>query len=282
MATQPRSAGIGAVERETGLSKETLRIRERRYGFPKPQRTSEGTRNYSEECIAKLRLVKRLLDRGLRAGEIVPKSFEQLEALDRSSTAVAARKSIIHNGSRPSFCAQDIDRFRVWLHERARALSIESCILDVVRPLCAKIGIAWQSYEIGVFKEHLLSEQIAETLRDRIAEFNGTGRYPRVMLTTLPGEPHAFGLLMLHGLLAAQGISFRLAWETPMADIVKCFEPEQINVSIVVQHPFSGSPIEVGLAENPRVVAASSRHIGRRRRRRRPHRAEASRRHTNV
>ena len=38
---------ISAVERETGLSKDVLRMWERRYGFPKPGRDDNGERQYS-------------------------------------------------------------------------------------------------------------------------------------------------------------------------------------------------------------------------------------------
>ncbi|MES1207962.1 MAG: MerR family DNA-binding transcriptional regulator, partial [Pseudomonadota bacterium] len=36
--------GIGAVAHMTGVDEHTLRIWERRYGFPKPERSSGGTR----------------------------------------------------------------------------------------------------------------------------------------------------------------------------------------------------------------------------------------------
>lgn len=224
-------ARIASVERETGISKETLRIWERRYGFPQPERTGDGIRSYSDDDIVKLRLTKRLLDRGLRAGEIVPKSLEQLEALDQSSGDVSPCHSSTDNGSRPSFRVKDIDDFRLWLHERARALSTETFILDVVRPLCTDIGIAWQRNEIGIFEEHLLSEQIAETLRNLIARFDKADKSPRIMLTTLPGERHGFGLLMLQCLLASRGLyCLSLGVETPVEDIVKCAESAQIDL----------------------------------------------------
>ena len=46
---------IATVERETGLSKDTLRVWERRYGFPTPQRTGGGHRQYDLEEIEALR-----------------------------------------------------------------------------------------------------------------------------------------------------------------------------------------------------------------------------------
>ena len=42
---------IAAVERETGLSKDTLRVWERRYAFPRPARDSNGERIYPPEQV---------------------------------------------------------------------------------------------------------------------------------------------------------------------------------------------------------------------------------------
>ena len=53
---------IAAVERETGLGKDTLRVWERRYGFPTPSRNPSGDRIYSAEQVQQLKLISRLLD----------------------------------------------------------------------------------------------------------------------------------------------------------------------------------------------------------------------------
>ena len=46
MTTQKDLVSIRVVERETGLSKDVLRIWEKRYGFPLPERTELGERLY--------------------------------------------------------------------------------------------------------------------------------------------------------------------------------------------------------------------------------------------
>jgi hypothetical protein len=51
--------GIGAIATEIGLTKDTLRVWERRYGFPRPLRTAGGERLYPQEQVTKLRMVKR-------------------------------------------------------------------------------------------------------------------------------------------------------------------------------------------------------------------------------
>ena len=42
---------ISQVERDTGLSKDTLRMWERRYGFPQPSRDEFGERLYDASCL---------------------------------------------------------------------------------------------------------------------------------------------------------------------------------------------------------------------------------------
>ena len=55
--------------RLTGLSADTLRMWERRYGFPRPMRTKSGVRVYSASDVERLSLVARALAVGFRAGD---------------------------------------------------------------------------------------------------------------------------------------------------------------------------------------------------------------------
>ena len=72
---------ISGVERETGLSKDVLRMWERRYGFPKPGRDDNGERQYTLADLGKLRAVKRLMDVGLRPGKIMTLSLVELNPM---------------------------------------------------------------------------------------------------------------------------------------------------------------------------------------------------------
>ena len=55
------SWSIAEVERDTGLGKDTLRVWERRYGFPVPGRDRQGERSYPQDQVQRLRVIKRLL-----------------------------------------------------------------------------------------------------------------------------------------------------------------------------------------------------------------------------
>ena len=47
------------MERDTGVSRDTLRIWERRYGFLTPARNAKGERVYSAEQIRRLKVIRR-------------------------------------------------------------------------------------------------------------------------------------------------------------------------------------------------------------------------------
>ena len=72
---------IAAVERDTGLSKDTLRVWERRYGFPCPDRDAAGDRCYPANQVERLRTIRRLLDAGHRPGRIVGLAPQELQTL---------------------------------------------------------------------------------------------------------------------------------------------------------------------------------------------------------
>ena len=62
MPPEIAALSIAAVERETGLAKDTLRVWEKRYGFPAPLRDAAGDRLYPSAQVVQLKLIRRLSD----------------------------------------------------------------------------------------------------------------------------------------------------------------------------------------------------------------------------
>ena len=84
---------ISQVERDTGIAKDTLRIWERRYGFPLPERDEKGERLYPDEQVRRLITIRKLLDHGMRPNKVVPLDPAGLEALaDTHLVGVADRE----------------------------------------------------------------------------------------------------------------------------------------------------------------------------------------------
>ncbi len=70
---------IGAVSRLTGVSTDLIRMWERRYAVVNPLRTDTGTRLYTQDDIARLALIKHLVDAGDAIGTIAALNLADLE-----------------------------------------------------------------------------------------------------------------------------------------------------------------------------------------------------------
>jgi len=81
---------INVVEKETGISKYLLRMWERRYSFPRPERDLKGERVYSPLDIEKLKLVKSLMEEGYRPSKIINQNLEDLKTLLKSFSGSAS------------------------------------------------------------------------------------------------------------------------------------------------------------------------------------------------
>ncbi len=75
----------GAAARLAGLSVETLRVWERRYGLSETERSERGQRLYSEEQVRRLGLLKQLVDQGHPIGQLATLAPAQLLALAGAS-----------------------------------------------------------------------------------------------------------------------------------------------------------------------------------------------------
>jgi MerR family transcriptional regulator, light-induced transcriptional regulator len=224
---------ISSVERETGLSKDVLRMWERRYGFPKPARDDNGERQYTVAEVTKLRAIKRLMDVGMRPGRIVASSLEELHALAdrrierRGDAAVPAVESDLVALLR----GHDAVGLQNALANQLMRQGLQRFVLDTVVPVNRAVGEAWMRGELQIFEEHLYSEQIQVALRTAINAFPRQAGTPRVLLTTLPGEQHGLGLLMVEAMLAPEGAQcLSLGVQTPLDDIRRAAQGHKVDV----------------------------------------------------
>ena len=195
---------IAYIERSTGISRETLRIWERRYGFPRPDRDANGDRSYSEADLERLRVIKRLLDSGHRPGRIVPTGTVLLpEAADLEGAERAEGGSSFGDFLallRTAAPEETLD----WLRRRMRGRSLEDFTTRTLAPLTRTVGDAWAAGRLCVHEEHLYTEMVGRLLRGAIDALPKGGGAP-VLLATLPEERHGLGLLMVEAVMRAAG-----------------------------------------------------------------------------
>lgn len=213
---------ISAVERETGLSKDVLRVWERRYGFPKPARDDNGERQYTLAETAKLRAIKRLMDVGVRPGKIIGLSLGELSAL--ADSRVPVRRDVASPSIERDIVAlllmHDATVLQQSLAQWLMREGLQRFVVDTLSQLNRVVGEAWMRGELRVFEEHLYTEQVQATLRAAINAFARHAGHPRVLLTTLPSEQHGLGLLMVEAALVTEGAQcISLGPQTPVDDV---------------------------------------------------------------
>jgi len=224
---------IAEVERDTGLAKETLRVWERRYQFPKPERDEQGERIYPFTQVEQLRVIRRLIDHGYRPSKVLGKNLGQLhEMLDSISLNSLTQEQTLR-------CASMLKLMR--LHRGAelrQALNhvlaregLKRFIIETVAPLNLAVGDAWVRGELTVPEEHLYTEQVQNVLRHAIQSQQGVEDRPSILLTTLPDEAHQLGILMVEALCLAEGANcLSLGTSLPIADIAKYAQEGKFDV----------------------------------------------------
>jgi DNA-binding transcriptional MerR regulator/methylmalonyl-CoA mutase cobalamin-binding subunit len=226
---------IAAVERDTGLSKDVLRMWERRYGFPVPERDGNGDRAYSADQVDRLRLIKRLMDMGHRPGKLIATPYEELAAL-APRRAVPTRSMTDEHHAELDELVELIRRhdggsYVQAMQQRLARQGLQRFVQDTVAPLAHGIGEAWEQGRVEVFEEHLFTELTKRLLRQSIATLPTGARRPRMLLTTLPGEQHVLGLLMAETLFALEGAEcIPLGTQTPLAEIGRAAIAHQADV----------------------------------------------------
>jgi DNA-binding transcriptional MerR regulator len=236
---------ISDVERDIGVAKETLRVWERRYGFPLPQRDANGERIYPPDQVHRLSLVKRLLDQGYRPGKIMALGADELVALGARPGSAAPARGL----DDPEICAcidllkaHKLAELRQRLAQAMLLMGLQRCVLELIAPLTTAVGAAWARGEVAVFEEHLYSEILQTVLRAAIAAATQRAGHaaasPRVLLTTVPQERHGLGLLMAEALLALEGAHcVSLGVQTPLGEIVVAARSQRADI---VALSFSG------------------------------------------
>lgn len=225
---------IAVVERDTGLSKDVLRMWERRYGFPVPERDGNGERAYSAEQVDRLRLIKRLMDQGHRPGKLMALPGDALadlaprhgrEAVGQTDAPVEPLDDLIEAIRRHDGAA-----YQQGMQHRLARQGLLRFVLDTVAPLTRRIGEAWEDGSLEVFEEHLFTELTKRLLRHSIAGLP-TGGGPRILLTSVPEEQHMLGLLMVETLLALEGAAcIPLGTQMPLLEIARAAEAHQADI----------------------------------------------------
>jgi DNA-binding transcriptional MerR regulator/methylmalonyl-CoA mutase cobalamin-binding subunit len=204
---------IAEVEERTGLSSALLRQWERRYGFPRPERSPGGHRLYSQADLEALHNIKTWIGEGVAPSQAVKRYLEGLtqegprppEALSQELEEALTRA--------------DTDSAERILSEAHRLHSLETVVLEVISPCLRRLGDGWHRGRITTAQEHLASTYLRGRLQG-LFNLMGGSLGPTLVVSTLPGEQHEIGSLITALFLRRAGFSVHyLGPNTPLHDL---------------------------------------------------------------
>ncbi|HET8708223.1 MAG TPA: MerR family transcriptional regulator, partial [Pseudomonadales bacterium] len=212
---------LKTVLSETGLTADVLRVWERRYQLPRPQRSAGGHRLYSEYDIETIKWLKARQAQGMSISRAVNSWNEIVKSgVDPLMEATPAEAAQIYN--LPSGKSQ-IDVIRqAWLdaalsfdarkaeeviNQAFGIYPVETVCIEILQEGLSQIGRDWYSNKITVQQEHYSSALAVRRLETLITLSPPPIRNQTVLIGCPPRELHTFPALLLTLLLRHSGLN---------------------------------------------------------------------------
>jgi len=198
---------IGTVSKRSGVKSDLVRAWERRYQAVTPTRTEGGHRVYTDQDIARLKLLNQATSHGHSISQIARFSLDELKRLlQQEETQNYAPISL--TGDKQFLTEDYIEKcYAAVLAFDARALEshFENAIVelqsqafieDLLTPLLARIGERWKTGELRPIHEHMTSSVIRSLTYILRNNSPCPDHAPRMVVSTPIGQMHELGALL--------------------------------------------------------------------------------------
>lgn len=246
----PGGHTISVVADRTGLSRDVLRVWERRYQAVEPRRTAGGQRLYSDEELQRFQLLAEATRHGRSIGSVAGLSTSDLSRMvgdDEAARApIGAEKEpslgVVHHevaelalAHTRALDASSLDR------ELRRAIGrygLPMFLEDIVPALMRRIGDEWAALRLAIPHEHLASGIVLAILLEAVRAVPETPGAPRLLVATPSGEQHVVGAALIAAAAALDGWSILfLGANVPAADLVMAAEGVRAVALSIVHAP---------------------------------------------
>ncbi len=193
---------IRVASQRTGLSGHVIRIWEKRYGAVEPARTESKRRLYSDQEVARLRLLKEVTQSGHSIGTVARLSEDQLRKLLSETTVrlLPSSASEVHRTDQEwiASCMRfvkslDQDGLTHELRDAFLEFGHQGFLVRIAAPLAQALGTAWQQGEITAAHEHFASAHLKHFLNDRSRYASPHPAAPSILIGTPSGQIHELG-----------------------------------------------------------------------------------------
>ena len=231
---------IHRVARLTGLSKDVIRVWERRYGLVKPSRSSNRYREYSDEEVALLRFVKAQMEQGATIGALAVEGHNSLVARMRIATPVSAEDQKPHerllDDLMGSLDPLDKAGFERRLNGAVAIIPFEEAVQRILLPLQRRIGELWHEDRSNTAVEHYVTKIVQQKLFSVMNQLPVNESGPRVLIACPEGETHEIGAQAVAYIAATKGCHvYYLGPNLPSSDLMTFCEkikPDLVLLSL--------------------------------------------------
>jgi len=193
----------------SGVSIDTLRAWERRYGVVQPERTPAGYRLYDDDAIARLRAMRRLIDdEGWSASQAAIEvsrpggipgdpGVAAVGAIGQGTDAAGGSRHLADLTAAIVDAATrlEVSALETALDEAFATERYEAAMDEIVFPALAAIGIGWASGGIDIAVEHTATAVVRRRLERFLDAAGGGERRVDVVVGLPPGSRHELGAL---------------------------------------------------------------------------------------
>jgi DNA-binding transcriptional MerR regulator len=231
---------IHRVAKLTGLSKDVIRVWERRFGLLKPIRGANRYRNYSDEDVALLRFLKEELDRGETIGALAVEGRDSLLQRMRASSAPTPQALKPHDHLLDELIAllDPLEKtpFEQKLNGAVAVIPFEESVQRILLPLQRRVGELWHEGRLNVAVEHYVTKLVQQKLFSVMNQMPVNEFGPRVLIACPEGESHEIGAQAVAYIAATRGCNvYYLGPSLPISDLLAFSErirPDLVLLSL--------------------------------------------------
>ena len=216
--SQTPAYNLKVVLKETGITADTLRAWERRYGLPMPNRTSGGHRLYSHYDIETVKWLIARQSEGLSISHAVELWKEQIASgIDPLAASVSTSLSPLNypvpatslEAIRSQWLAaclnfNETDAEQA-LNQAFAIFPLEAVCTEVLQRGLAEIGMQWYENKSSVQQEHFASALAMRRLDSLVSAVPAPTREQTILVGCPANEWHTFTPLLLTLLLRRRG-----------------------------------------------------------------------------
>jgi MerR family transcriptional regulator, light-induced transcriptional regulator len=215
---------IHRVAKLTGLSKDVIRVWERRYSLVKPLRSANRYREYTDEDVSLFRFLKEELDRGQTIGGLAMEGRESLLQRMRANSLPRQQELTPHKSLLDELISRldplDKSRFEQQLNAAIAVIPFEEAVQRILLPLQRRVGELWHEGRVNIAVEHYVTKIIQQKLFSVMNQLPVNEFGPRVVIACPEGEYHEIGAQAVTYIAAARGCHvYYLGPNLPLADL---------------------------------------------------------------